>query len=85
VAGAGHDAGKGPLGGDDVGRIPTDRGKPGVKKSLLVDQAGGPLAAVVAGANVHEQRLLAPTLEALVVPRPAPTPAAPQHLCLDKA
>jgi putative transposase len=56
-----------------------------VKKSLLVDQAGGPLAAVVAGANVHDQRLLAATLDALVVPRPVPTPTAPQHLCLDKA
>jgi putative transposase len=55
-----------------------------VKRSILVDQHGGLLAAVVAGANVHDQRLLAATLDALVLPRPAPTPAAPQHLCLDK-
>lgn len=55
-----------------------------MKRSILVDQHGGLLAAVVAGANVHDQRLLAATLDALVVPRPTPTPAAPQHLCLDK-
>jgi putative transposase len=67
-----------------VGRNPTDRGKPGVKRSVLVDQHGGLLAVVVAGANAHDQRLLAATLDALVLPRPRPTPAAPQHLCLDK-
>jgi putative transposase len=55
-----------------------------VKRSVLVDQHGGPLAAAVAGATVHDQRLLAATLDALVLPRPAPTPTAPQHLCLDK-
>ena len=55
-----------------------------MKRSILVDQHGGLLAAVVAGANVHDQRLLEPTLDALVLPRPAPAPGAPQHLCLDK-
>ena len=55
-----------------------------MKRSVLVDQHGGLLAVVVAGANAHDQRLLAATLDALVLPRPAPTPAAPQHLCLDK-
>ncbi len=29
-------------------------------------------------------KLLEQTLEAVVVPRPEPTPAHPQHLCLDK-
>ena len=67
-----------------MGRNPTDRGKPGVKRSVLVDQHGGLLAVVVAGANAHDQRLLAATLDALVLPRPRPTPAASQHLCLDK-
>jgi putative transposase len=56
-----------------------------VKRSLLVEADGGPLAAVVAAANVHDTKLLAATLDAVVVPRPAPTPEAPQHLCLDKA
>jgi putative transposase len=40
---------------------------------------------VVAGANVHDTKLLAATLAAVIVPRPAPTEEAPQHLCLDKA
>jgi putative transposase len=55
-----------------------------VKRSLLVEAEGGPLAAVVAAANVHDTKLLAQTLEAVVVERPEPTPASPQHLCLDK-
>jgi putative transposase len=54
-----------------------------VKRSLLVEAAGGPLAVVIAGANVHDTKLLAATLEAIVVQRPEPTPAHPQHLCLD--
>jgi putative transposase len=41
-----------------------------VKRSLLVEAEGGPLAAVVAGANVHDTKLLAQTLEAVVVERP---------------
>ena len=56
-----------------------------MKRSLLVEAAGGPLAVVVAGANVHDTKLLAATLEAVVVERPQPTPEEPQHLCLDKA
>ena len=56
-----------------------------MKKSLLVERTGGPLAVVVAGANVHDTKLLDATLAAIVGERPAPTPRAPQHLCLDKA
>jgi putative transposase len=55
-----------------------------VKKSLLVEAGGGPLAVVVAGANVHDTKLLAATLDAVVVERPRPTEKEPQHLCLDK-
>ena len=39
---------------------------------------------MVAGANVHDTKLLEATLEAIVVQRPQPTDEAPQHLCLDK-
>jgi putative transposase len=56
-----------------------------VKRSILVEADGGPLAAVIAGANVHDTKLLAATLDAIVLERPEPTDAAPQHLCLDKA
>lgn len=55
-----------------------------MKKSVLVEGAGGPLAVVIAGANVHDTKLLAATLDAVVIARPQPTLAAPQHLCLDK-
>ena len=39
---------------------------------------------MVAGANVHDTKLLEATLAAIVVERPQPTDQAPQHLCLDK-
>ncbi len=40
---------------------------------------------MVAGANVHDTKLLAAALDVIVVERPVPTEEAPQHLCLDKA
>ena len=43
-----------------------------------------PIAVVVAGANRHDMKLLADTLDAVVVARPEPTEKAPQHLCLDQ-
>ena len=50
---------------------------------MLVDGRGGPLAIVVAPANVNDHLLLAETIAAIVVERPQPTEAEPQHLCLD--
>ena len=35
--------------------------------------------------SIHDSKLLAATLEAIVVERPEPTPERPQNLCLDKA
>jgi putative transposase len=74
---------KAPFGGAATGANPTDRGKKGTKRSLLVDGAGIPLAVVVDGANRHDMKLLAATLDGLVIARPEPTGEAPQHLCLD--
>lgn len=76
--------GQGPFWGDLVGPNPTDRGKNGVKRSVLVEADGGPLSVIVAGANVPDFKLLEATLDAIVVERPQPTKAVPQHLCLDK-
>jgi putative transposase len=76
--------GKARLGGDEVGPNPTDRAKNGSKKSILTDRQGGPLAVVLAGANVVDAKLLDKTIEAIVVDRPNPTKKKPQHLCLDK-
>jgi putative transposase len=66
-----------------VGPNPTDRGKKGTKKSLVVEGDGGPLGVVLAGANVLERRMLRATIEAIVVARPEPTEERPQHLSLD--
>jgi putative transposase len=55
-----------------------------VKRSLLVEKDGGPLAVVVAGAQVPDAQLLGPTIAAIVLERPEPETAYPQHLCLDK-
>lgn len=55
-----------------------------MKRSVLVEGNGGPLAVVLAGANVPDAQLLAATLDAVIVERPEPEPAYPQHLCLDK-
>jgi putative transposase len=68
---------------EGIGHNPTDRGKHGTKRSMLSDGHGLPLAVVVAGANVHDIKLAAPTLDALIAARPAPTAEQPQHLCLD--
>ena len=68
---------------EGIGRNPTDRGKHGTKRSTLSEGHGLPLAVVVAGANVHDVKLAAPTLDAVVVERPAPSGEQPQHLCVD--
>ena len=52
---------KAPFGGAATGANPTDRGKKGVKRSLLTDGKGIPLAITVAGANRHDIKLLAAT------------------------
>jgi len=76
--------GQGAFWGDKVGPNPTDRGKNGTKRSVIVEADGGPLGVVVAGANIHDTKLLKQTIEAIVVDRPEPTDDTPQHLCLDK-
>jgi putative transposase len=51
---------------------------------VLTEGHGIPIAVVVEGANRHDMKLLAETLEAVVVVRPESTAEAPQHLCADK-
>ena len=70
--------------GKKTGKNPTDRGKLGVKRSVLIDGRGVPLGAAVNGANVHDQTLVSETLDNIPAPRPKPTLRNPQHLCLDK-
>ena len=76
---------KAPLAGSEkTGRNPTDRGKQGVKRSLLTEAKGIPLSVVIDGANRHDMKLVRETLASL---QAAPPPAAagqPLGLCLDK-
>ena len=73
---------KAPFGKAATGANPTDHGKSGTKRSLLIDGPGIPLALVVDGANRHDVRLLCATLDGIVIQRPDPTEEHPQHLCL---
>lgn len=83
---------KAPLGrgGSEArGPNPTDRAKMGVKRSVLTDGSGIPLAMAVDGANRPDAKLLVATLDGIVVARPA-SPGGDeqafcqhQHLCLD--
>jgi putative transposase len=74
---------QGAKGGDLTGPNPTDRAKCGVKRHLLTDGRGVPLAAVLSAANVHDKWTLAETLDSVVL-RAGPWPRRPAHLCLDK-
>jgi transposase len=55
---------KAPCGGERAGRSPVDRGKQGIKRSVIVDGRGIPLGSVSAPANRHDSPLLAPTVDA---------------------
>ena len=71
-------------GGKATGANPTDRGKSGTKRSLLVDGNGIPLAIVLDGANRHDMKLVERTLEAQQL---VPTDLAQgkqRRLCADK-
>jgi putative transposase len=50
---------------------------------VICDGQGDALGVVIAGANVHDAKLLEATIEAIVVERPEPTEEEPQNLCLD--
>ena len=70
--------------GKKTGPNPTDRGKRGVKRSLLTEAQGLPVGVVVDGANRHDMKLVRPTLDSVVIARPEPTLEQPQGMCLDK-
>ena len=74
---------KAPLAQEAVGPNPTDRGKKGSKRHLLVDGRGVPLSLVVTGANVNDLTKLDDVLIAIVVKRAQPTIRRSKHLCPD--
>jgi Transposase DDE domain len=71
---------KAPAGGAVAGRSPVDRGKQGLKRSVVTDGAGVPLHVVAAGANRHDSPLLGATLAGLERLDRDPPPAALVHL-----
>ena len=75
---------KAPLGGEKTGPNPTDRGKSGVKRSLLTEGHGVPIGLTIEGAHRHDMKLLRPTIECIIIKRPEPTEDHPQGMCLDK-
>jgi transposase len=58
---------KAPCGGEKAGKSPVDRGKGGIKRSMVVDAKGIPLGAIAAPANRHDSPLLQETLDTMVI------------------
>ena len=58
---------KSPLGGGKPGANPTNRGKRGVKRSLLTEAQGIPVGLAVDGANRHDMKLVRVTVDSLPV------------------
>ena len=75
---------KAPVGGEDTGPSPVDRGKKGTKRSVLTDQRGAPLVVEVTGANTHDKTVALATLDGIVVERPEKVVYRLHHLCLDQ-
>jgi transposase len=53
------------LGGEQTGKDPTNRGKLGTKRHVVVDRQGVPLAVTITGANVHDSKRLEEALDAI--------------------
>jgi putative transposase len=74
--------GKSKRGNEDSGPNPTDRGKGGVKRSLMVEGNGYPIGLVISAANIHDTNLLADTLK--VAFKPTRPQSFISRLLLDK-
>lgn len=55
----------GKKGGEETGPNPTDRGKPGSKRHLVVDRNGLPLTVFLTAANVHDSVVFEDVLESI--------------------
>jgi transposase len=75
---------KAPLGGKKTCRNPTDRGKLGSKRSVLVDGRGVPLSCELAAANVHDAQMVQGTLKKRTYRRPRNSQRKRMHIQLDK-
>jgi putative transposase len=70
--------------GKKTGPNPTERGKSGVKRSMLTEGHGVPMSVVVEGAQRHDMKLVRATIQNIIIERPKPTEGHPQGMCLDK-
>ena len=59
-------------------------GNIGTKRSWLLDGTGVPLSLIVSGANRHDVKLPAQTLDSIVIGRPKPSRRRRPNLCADK-
>ena len=64
-----------PLSRESTGPNPTDRGKKGSKRHILVDENGIPISLLLSAANQHDSMALETLLKATVVSPPT------NHLC----
>jgi len=66
-------------GGEQVGKNPTDRGKPGSKRHVVSDRGGIPLAVALTAANVHDSKVFEELVDAVEpIRRPAGSPGRPR-------
>jgi putative transposase len=75
---------KAPRGGSKTGKNPTDRGKSGSKRHVLVDQRGAPLAAEISGANTHDMKMTLQTVDNVVLEMTDKQRTDPKNICCDK-
>ena len=75
--------GEGAKRGDLTGSNRTDRAKSGVKRHILTDGRGVPIAALITGANIPDASVIGEVLDAVVMRGPR-GPRRPEHFCLDK-
>ena len=66
-----------------TGRNPTDRGKSGVKRHVIADEAGIPIGVGITAANVNEVTVAELVVDSVVVAVPRGI-RRPENLCLDK-
>jgi putative transposase len=70
--------------GKKTGPSPTDRGKLGSKRSIIVDGRGVPIGFELAGANVNDCKLTFETIDSMPLPRPRTPIRRRQHFHADK-
>lgn len=70
--------------GKKTGPSPTDRGKLGSKRSIIVDGRGVPIGFELAAANVNDDKVAFETIDSIPVPRPRTRVRRRQHFHADK-